>query len=80
MTNLKLSFYESGPGSVHIPPKLICLFKFLNFYGYPKNALNHILSSNSAGKILTMAIKSEMLGLCNWNFRNFLFLMRLLNG
>ena len=31
MTNLKFSFSESGPGSVHIPPKPIFLFKFSNF-------------------------------------------------
>ena len=27
MTNLKFSFSEIGPGSVHIPPKAILLFK-----------------------------------------------------
>ena len=27
MANLKFSFSESGPGSVHIPPKPIILFK-----------------------------------------------------
>ena len=68
MTNLKFSFSESGPGSVHIPPKPIFLFKFSNFQGYPENAPNHILSSNSAGKILKMAIKSEPHGLYSWNF------------
>ena len=80
MTNLKFSFSESGPGSVHIPPKPIFLFKFSNFQGYPENAPNHILSSNSAGKILKMAINSESLGLCSWNFWNLLFSMRLSNG
>ena len=34
MTNLKFSFSESGPGSVHIPPKSIFLITFSNFYGY----------------------------------------------
>ena len=80
MTNLKFSFSESGPGSVHIPPKPIFLFKFSNFQGYPENAPNHILSSNSAGKILKMAIKSEPLGLCSWHFWHFGFSMWLLNG
>ena len=59
LTNLKFSFSESGPGNVHIPPKPIFLLKFSNFYGYTENAPNHILSSNSVGKILKMAIKSE---------------------
>ena len=63
MTNLKLSFSESGPGSFHIPTKPTFLFKFLNFKGYPENAPNHIFSSNSAEKILKTAIKSELLGL-----------------
>ena len=36
MTNLKLRFSESGPGSVQIPPKSIFLFKSLNFYEYLK--------------------------------------------
>ena len=31
MTNLKFSFSESGPESVHIRPKPIFLFKFSNF-------------------------------------------------
>ena len=45
----------------------------LNFQTFTgENALNHILSSNSAGKILKMAIKSEPLELCTWNFWNFL--------
>ena len=39
--------------------------------GYPENAPNHILSSNSTGKVLKMAIESEPLGLCIWNFWNF---------
>ena len=43
-------------------------------------APNHILSSNSAGKILKIVIRSEPLGLCSWNFWNFLFSMRLSNG
>ena len=65
MANLKFSFSESGLGSVHIPPKPIFLFKFLNFRGYPENAPNHILFSNSAGKILKMAKKSEPYVLCS---------------
>ena len=65
MTNLKLSFSESGPGSVHIPTKPTFLFTFLNFKGYPENAPNHILSSNSAGKSLKEPLKSELLGLCS---------------
>ena len=40
---------------------------------------SHILSSNSTGKIIQMAIKSQPLGLCSWNFWNFLFSMRLSN-
>ena len=64
MTNLKFSFSVSGPGSVHIPPKPIFLFQCSNFKGYAENAPNHILSSNSAAKILKMAIKSVPLGLC----------------
>ena len=80
MTNLKFIFSESGLGSVHIPPKPIFLFKFSNFRGYPENAPNHILFSNSAGKILKMAIKSELHGLCSWNFWNFLSSMRLSNS
>ena len=63
MTNLKFSFSESRPGSVHIPLKPIFLFKLLNFLGCPKNAPNHILSSNSGDKILKVAIKSELHGL-----------------
>ena len=51
MTNLKFSFSESEPGSVHIHPKPIFLFKFSNFQGHPENAPKHILFSNSAGKI-----------------------------
>ena len=31
MTNFKFNFSESGPRSVHIPPKLIFLFDFSNF-------------------------------------------------
>ena len=31
MTKLKFSFSETGPGSVHITPKPILLFKFSNF-------------------------------------------------
>ena len=62
------------------PTKPIFLFKFLNFKGSPENAPNHILSSNSAGKIFKTAIKSESLGLCSWNFWNFLFSMRLSHG
>ena len=31
MANWKFSFSESGPGSVHIPPKPIFLFTFSNF-------------------------------------------------
>ena len=65
MTNLKFSFSESRLGSVHIPPKPIFLFKFSNFREYPENAPNHILFSNSAGKILKMAMKSEPHGLCS---------------
>ena len=80
MTNLKFSISESWPGSVHIPPKPIFLFKFSNFQEYPENTPNHIFSSNSAGKILKMAINSESLGLCSWNFWNLLFSMRLSNG
>ena len=80
MTSLKFSFSESGPGSVHIPVKAIFLFNFSNFQGHPENAPNHILSSNSAGKILKMAINSKLLGLCSWKFWNFLFSMRLSNG
>ena len=80
MTNLEFSFSESGSGSVHIVPKPIFLFKFSNFYGYPENASNHILYSNSAGEILKIAIKSEPFGLCSWNFCYFLFSMRLSNG
>ena len=41
---------------------------------------SHILSSTSAGKILKMAIKSELLGLSSWNFVNLLFSMRLSNS
>ena len=59
MTNLKFSFSESEPGSVHIHPKPIFLFKFSNFQGHPENAPKHILFSNSAGKIPKMTIKSE---------------------
>ena len=80
MTNLKFSFSESGPGTVLILPKPIFLFKFSNFYGYLENAPNHTLSSNSTGKILKMTIKSEALGLCSWNFWNFLFSLRISNG
>ena len=80
MTNLKFSFSESRLGSVHIPPKPIFLFKFSNFREYPENAPNHILFSNSAGKILKMAMKSEPHGLCSWNFWNFLYSMGLSNG
>ena len=80
MTNLKLSFSESGAGSFHIPTKPIFLFKFLNFKGYPENTPNHILSSNLTGKILKTAIKSELLGLCSSNFWNILFSMRLSNN
>ena len=68
MANLKFSFFEGGPGSVHIPSKQTFLFKFSNFEGYTENAPNHILSSNSAGKILKMAIKFEPIGLCSWIF------------
>ena len=68
-----LLFSESGHGSVPILLKPIFLFQFSNFKGYPENPPNHILSSNSAGKILKIAIKSELHGLCNWNFWNFLF-------
>ena len=57
MTNFKFSFSEIGPGSVHIPQKPI----FSSFYA--ENASNHILFSNSAGKILKMVINSERLGL-----------------
>ena len=57
MANLKFSFSESWPRSVHIPPKPKFLFKFSNFWGYPPN---HILSSNSARKIFKMAIKSKI--------------------
>ena len=78
ITNLKFSFSESGPRSVHIPPKPIFLFKFSKFYS--ENARNQILSSNSAGKILKMAIKSEALGLCNQHFCIFLLSMRQSNG
>ena len=56
------------------------IFMFLNFLGYPENAPNHILSSDSAGKILKVAIKSEPHGLCSWNFWNFLFSIRLSNA
>ena len=59
MKNFKFSFSEIGPGSVHIPQKPI----FSSFYA--ENASNHILFSNSAGKILKMAIKSELHGLCS---------------
>ena len=53
MPNFKFSFSESGPWSVHILPEPIFLFRFSNFYWYPENAPNRILSSNSAGKIWT---------------------------
>ena len=62
MTNLKFSFSESGPGSVHIAWKI----SFHTFKGiYTENALNYILSLNWAGKFLKMAIKSELFGLCS---------------
>ena len=84
MTNLKFSFSESGPGSgcgTAPKQKPIFSFKFPNVYGYTKNASNHILFSNSAWKILKMAIKSELHdGLCSGDFWNFLFSMRLSNG
>ena len=35
ITYLKFSFSECGPGSVHIPPKPIFLFKFSNFLRIP---------------------------------------------
>ena len=41
---------------------------------------SHILSSNSAEKIIKMAIRSEPLGLCGWKIWNFLFSIRLSNG
>ena len=53
---------------------------FQTFKGTPENAPNHIWSWSSARKILKMAIKSELLGLCCWKFWNFLFSMRLSNG
>ena len=56
MRNLKFIFSQSRPGSVHVPPKPILLFKFSNFWGCPENTPNHILSSNSAGKILTLGV------------------------
>ena len=62
MAKLKFSFSESGPGSVRIPPKPIFLFKFSNIWWCPENAPNHSLYSNSAGKILEMALKSELHG------------------
>ena len=63
MTNLKFNFPESRPGSVPVAQKPIFLFKFSNFYGYHENTPTHILSLNSTGKILKMAIKLEPLGL-----------------
>ena len=80
MANVKFSFSESGPGSVHIPPKPIFLFKFSDLKGYPENAPNHILSANSAGKILKMAIKSEPLGYPAKLFCSFLLSVWLSNG
>ena len=47
---------------------------------YPENAPSHILSSNSAGKIFEMTIKSEPIRLCSWKFWNFLFSMGVGNG
>ena len=61
-------------------PKTNIFIKVFKLLRYPKNAPNHILSSNSAGEIVKMAIKSELLGLCSWNFWNFLFSMRLSNS
>ena len=74
--NSKFSF----SGIVHFPPKPIFPLKFSNFQGDPENAPNHIVFSNSARKILKMAIKSELHGLCNWNFWNFVFSMKVSNG
>ena len=65
MKNLKFTFSESRHGSVPILLKPIFLFQFSNFKGYPENPPNHILSSNSAGKIPKIAIKSELHGLCS---------------
>ena len=62
-------------GSDQIPPKPYFHLTFRSF-----KVSNHILSSNSAEKILKMAIKSELVGLCSQNFWNFLFSMRLSNG
>ena len=78
--NLKFNSPESVPRSVYNLTKPIVLISFPNFYGYPENAPNQILSSNLEEKIFKMVIKSEPLGLCSWNLGNFIFSMRLLNS
>ena len=72
VTNVKFSF----------SPKtniFIWVFELL-WVPWMTYAPNHILSSNSARKILKIAIKSEQLGLCKYNLWNFQFSMRLSNG
>ena len=53
---------------------------FWTFKGTLKMLQITILPSNSAGKILKMAIKSDPHGLWSWNLWDFLFSIRLSNG
>ena len=61
MTNLKFFFAEIGPGSAHIPPKPNLYLRFQTFMGTLKMPKS-LFVSNSARKVLKMAIKSNRLG------------------
>ena len=61
MTNLKFSFSESGPGTVHIPQKPLFLFKVSTFKGTLK--MLQITLCPQIQQEKSLAIKSEPLGL-----------------